>query len=101
MKVTKVIFDSGALPHLTPTETAQYEAERKILRTKEIPHGRLETMLAGQIPEVVREVHVFRRSPGNFYYRIIDKTVDEEGVFLRELAREGYDSNELRRSQRG
>ena len=90
-------FDESALPqNLTPEEKAQYETDKDILRTKDIPHGMLEETLIGQFSGVIRRVSVSRHSPGNFYYRITDNAVDQEGKFLSVLAREGYDSNDLR-----
>lgn len=93
----EAIFDDGALPqNLTPEEKAQYGAEKEILRTKDILHRRLEGTVAEHFSGVLRKVSVSRHSLGNFYYRIIDNAVDQEGKFLGEIAREGYDSNDLR-----
>jgi len=91
-----VEIDDKALPEdLTPEERAQYEADIEILRTKNIPHGRLETSVSGAW-DVVRDITSSRISPGNFYYRIVDRAVDANGNFLSILAREDYDSEELR-----
>lgn len=93
----KIKVDSNSLGKLSPQETKQLQSELNILKTKEIPHDSMLEKILKEPKIVLRKISVFRYQ-GRFYYRIEDYAIDQNERIIGTLARDGYSSDDLKRT---